>query len=222
MAKSRRLTTSRSEVLLGGYGYSHGYGGGSPETSPELREEDIWAVVINDGVDEQREEDNTTDDSVRYDWTPRAAQGDGRQLRDVRRGGEFQRVGGLSLAFQGSASTATSSPRIVHQYRGSLTTPLAAQPRGGGGSGHLHMATSAPVNVPDWSKIYRVESVESMHDLDDGEDPQPEMVPPHEFLLARSQRMAAASVFEGAGRTLKGRDMSRVRDAVWSQTGFDG
>jgi len=29
-------------------------------------------------------------------------------------------------------------------------------------------------------------------------------------------------VVEGAGRTLKGRDMSRVRDAVWSRTGFDG
>jgi hypothetical protein len=29
-------------------------------------------------------------------------------------------------------------------------------------------------------------------------------------------------VVEGVGRTLKGRDMSRVRDAVWSQTGFYG
>jgi hypothetical protein len=38
--------------------------------------------------------------------------------------------------------------------------------------------------------------------------------------LARQQ--ARASVVEGAGRTLKGRDMSRVRDAVWSRTGFDG
>jgi hypothetical protein len=60
-----------------------------------------------------------------------------------------------------------------------------------------------------------------LHDdsLDDDDDL--EMVPPHEY-LARSRKMAAKSVFEGVGRTLKGRDLSRVRDAVWSQTGFDG
>ncbi|OIW00062.1 hypothetical protein TanjilG_26399 [Lupinus angustifolius] len=82
------------------------------------------------------------------------------------------------------------------------------------------MATSAPVNVPDWSKILRVESVESLHGMDDGNEEEEEvMVPPHEY-LARNK--AANSVFEGVGRTLKGRDLSRVRDAVWSQTGFDG
>jgi hypothetical protein len=88
------------------------------------------------------------------------------------------------------------------------------------------MATSAPVNVPDWSKIYRVNSVESLHDSDDGfDDQETEMVPPHEYLAreyARSRKTGGASVVEGVGRTLKGRDMRRVRDAVWSQTGFDG
>jgi hypothetical protein len=89
-----------------------------------------------------------------------------------------------------------------------------------------NMATSAPVNVPDWSKIYRVNSVESCNDSDDGlDDHESEMVPPHEYLAreyAQSQKMGGASVVEGVGRTLKGRDMSRVRDAVWSQTGFYG
>ncbi|KAF8044977.1 hypothetical protein N665_5873s0001 [Sinapis alba] len=33
---------------------------------------------------------------------------------------------------------------------------------------------------------------------------------------------AADVVSDGVWRTLKGRDMRRVRDAVWSQTGFDG
>lgn len=97
--------------------------------------------------------------------------------------------------------------------------------------GHHHMASSAPVNVPDWSKILRVDSVESLHDMDnngefdDGGGDESEMVPPHEYLAreyARSRKMAANSVFEGVGRTLKGRDMRRVRDAVWNQTGFDG
>ncbi|KAI4298681.1 hypothetical protein L6164_032213 [Bauhinia variegata] len=123
---------------------------------------------------------------------------------------ESSHVGGLSLAFE-DPGNATTSSRILHQYRGHDS---------------VAMATSAPVNVPDWSKILRVDSVESMHDMDDGfDDDESEMVPPHEYLAreyARSRKMAANSVFEGVGRTLKGRDLSRVRDAVWSQTGFDG
>nr|GEY18570.1 hypothetical protein [Tanacetum cinerariifolium] len=99
--------------------------------------------------------------------------------------------------------------RIVHQFRngGDVASPRGRQ-----------VATSAPVNVPDWSKIYRVDSVESMHnDYSDDELSSDHIVPPHEY-LARSHR----SVFEGVGRTLKGRDLSRIRDTVWSQTGFDG
>lgn len=45
-----------------------------------------------------------------------------------------------------------------------------------------------------------------------------EMLPPHE-IVARSQ-IATFSVFEGLGRTLKGRDLRRVRNAVWQKTGF--
>uniref|UniRef100_A0A7N0U724 Uncharacterized protein n=1 Tax=Kalanchoe fedtschenkoi TaxID=63787 RepID=A0A7N0U724_KALFE len=45
------------------------------------------------------------------------------------------------------------------------------------------------------------------------------MLPPHEVVAARSQTMTF-SVFEGVGRTLKGRDLRRVRNAVFQQTGF--
>lgn len=85
---------------------------------------------------------------------------------------------------------------------------------------------SAPVNVPDWSKILKGEasakgkSNEIIHNGEDDEDE--ERMPPHELLAkeyARSQMMTF-SVCEGQGRTLKGRDMSRVRNAVWRQTGF--
>lgn len=118
------------------------------------------------------------------------------------------------MVFEDPASNATAATpaRIVHQFRGQqdgLPSPRGRQE-----------ASSAPVNVPDWSKILRVDSVESLHDAEDDED-ESEMVPPHEY-LARSRKAAAKSVFEGVGRTLKGRDLSRVRDAVWSQTGFDG
>ncbi|CAN0912596.1 hypothetical protein LINGRAPRIM_LOCUS584 [Linum grandiflorum] len=63
-----------------------------------------------------------------------------------------------------------------------------------------------------------------MNEISDGDDSE-EMVPPHEYLArayARSRKMEGALVVEGVGRTLKGRDMRRVRDAVWSQTGFYG
>ncbi|KAJ8427858.1 hypothetical protein Cgig2_015600 [Carnegiea gigantea] len=99
---------------------------------------------------------------------------------------------------------------------------------------HQH---SAPVNIPDWSKIYgksprRKNSAGtsfSTHDDDDDDDDDAHhdeyydyhddddddgggmALPPHEWLarkLARSQ-ISSFSVCEGAGRTLKGRDLSR-------------
>ncbi|KAL1819558.1 hypothetical protein DCAR_0415841 [Daucus carota subsp. sativus] len=80
---------------------------------------------------------------------------------------------------------------------------------------------SLPVNVPDWSKIlgsaYKNRTVE-IDDENEGEDGD-ERVPPHEY-LART-RGASGSVQEGAGRTLKGRDMRMVRNAIWKQTGFE-
>lgn len=121
---------------------------------------------------------------------------------------------------------------------------------------------SAPVNIPDWSKIYGRKSKRSssaaaaqkpayidygydvdnnddgvhghhngIWDSDDDEDDHDghghgygdvNMMPPHEWIaqkLARNQ-ISSFSVCEGAGRTLKGRDLSRVRNAVLTKTGF--
>jgi hypothetical protein len=211
MAKGRKLTTSRSERLLG----SHSQVSNGVDLS-ELGEEDVWSMV-----------DNMTAESnnSQGEWSPRASgESNGsvwarstRQQRRIPR--DDRQVGGLSLAFDDSES-GTSSSRIVHQFRGNEDVS-GVTPR------QRHMATSAPVNVPDWSKILRVDSVDSLHELDPqfDDDRDSEMVPPHEYLAreyARSRKIAATSVFEGVGRTLKGRDMSRSRDAVWSQTGFDG
>ena len=117
---------------------------------------------------------------------------------------------------------------------------------------------SAPVNIPDWSKIYRnnnqhkppknfsrfddynnfyhsaddydagdVDGVvncgggDSDEDLEEDDEYDPKL-PPHEFIatrLARSQ-ISSFSVLEGVGRTLKGRDLSKVRNAVLTKTGF--
>ncbi|KAL0320804.1 UNVERIFIED_CONTAM: hypothetical protein Sradi_5341900 [Sesamum radiatum] len=87
---------------------------------------------------------------------------------------------------------------------------------------------SAPLNIPDWSKIYGTtskttsgfpgsgwESDEDDKEVD-GEDKN--VIPPHEW-IARN-RTSSFSVCEGVGRTLKGRDLSRVRNAVLTKTGF--
>lgn len=225
MAKGRKLTASRSELLLGSYGYSNGRETG--QDASELGEDDVWQTV--DEMVNGDESFAAEDGSGGGDWMSRAATesngslGGFRSRRYAPRAAEHQhrsrQVGGLSLAFDDSGKTGSS--RIVHQFRGQQdVVAAAASPRG------RHMATSAPVNVPDWSKIYRVNSVESLHDSDDAvDDYDEEMVPPHEYLAreyARNRKTATNSVFEGVGRTLKGRDLSRVRDAVWSQTGFDG
>ena len=57
---------------------------------------------------------------------------------------------------------------------------------------------------------------------EDDDDDGNERLPPHELLAreySQSQRITF-SVCEGVGRTLKGRDLSRVRNAVWSHLGF--
>ncbi|CAI9773434.1 unnamed protein product [Fraxinus pennsylvanica] len=91
---------------------------------------------------------------------------------------------------------------------------------------------SAPVSIPDWSKIYGESSkngngddfVRSSweSDGDEDEDDDGNLIPPHEFIarkLARKQ-ISSFSVCEGAGRTLKGRDLSTVRNAILTKTGF--
>ncbi|KAF8006357.1 hypothetical protein BT93_K0603 [Corymbia citriodora subsp. variegata] len=87
----------------------------------------------------------------------------------------------------------------------------------------LAVVSSLPVNVPDWSKINMTRNpgngrgrVES--DDEEGEDDRDSRVPPHEYLARK--RGASLSVHEGIGRTLKGRDLSRVRDAIWKTVGF--
>lgn len=95
-------------------------------------------------------------------------------------------------------------------------------------------AGSLPVNIPDWQKILGVEyrdhqaAAAEWELQSDGDDDYEYgkvagvggvVIPPHE--LAWRGRAASLSVHEGIGRTLKGRDLSRVRDAVWKKTGFE-
>lgn len=84
-------------------------------------------------------------------------------------------------------------------------------------------ASSAPVEVPVWPS-FPLDRPAGWAETEEEEEEPTEggWMPPHEYLARSKGRSGATSVLEGAGRTLKGRDMSRVRDAVWSRTGFDG
>ncbi|CAI8614591.1 unnamed protein product [Vicia faba] len=83
-------------------------------------------------------------------------------------------------------------------------------------------SSSLPMNIPDWSKIlkdeYKKKNKENSDDDEDGYDRETRL-PPHEY-LART-RGASLSVHEGKGRTLKGRDLRSVRNAIWKKVGFE-
>ncbi|KAK9155713.1 hypothetical protein Sjap_003193 [Stephania japonica] len=184
----------------------------------EFGEEDVWSMI--DGALD-RHDDPMLNGAPTPDWPDSHVDAMIRsQQRLMSRERDGERVGGLSLAFEDPSRTGAA--RIVHQFHTQENPKPSQKGR--------HVASSAPVHVPTWSRIERVESTESLNEWDDGsvlsQENESERVPPHEYLAreyARSHKnLVATSVFEGVGRTLKGRDASRVRDAVWSRTGFNG
>lgn len=89
---------------------------------------------------------------------------------------------------------------------------------------------SLPMSIPDWSNILREEYrgnnkySNRWRDLEDDDEDDERVgssgpvIPPHELLWRN--RGNSFSVHEGIGRTLKGRDLSRLRNAVWEKVGF--
>lgn len=182
--------------------YSQGSSGWSSTRNEELQENDVWGVL-----------------------------GESKYISS--RAGNFKDFSTYNAA-HGLPTAAKMIPRTHSSAHHEPVTQIHQQ--------------SAPVNIPDWSKIYgkklsnktsdkslwldqdendgddnddynefRRQNWES--DEDDGDD---NMIPPHEWIakkLARSQ-ISSFSVCEGAGRTLKGRDLKRVRNAILSKTGF--
>ncbi|KAL8496346.1 hypothetical protein ACS0TY_020161 [Phlomoides rotata] len=82
---------------------------------------------------------------------------------------------------------------------------------------------SAPVNIPVMPVALRNRARE-LEDLaseeEEEEDNNGVILPPHEVAASRQSPRLACSVLEGAGRTLKGRDLRQVRNAIWRKTGF--
>ncbi|XP_077228001.1 protein S40-4-like [Tasmannia lanceolata] len=116
-------------------------------------------------------------------------------------------------------------PETKHEFKKQIPSFKITKKPTKRSDGDRTAASSLPVNIPDWSKILREDSrrrefVESDEVELEGDDEI--RVPPHEFLAKQFPRtqIASFSVHEGIGRTLKGRDLSRVRNAIWEKTGF--
>ncbi|KAG6484403.1 uncharacterized protein LOC122009466 [Zingiber officinale] len=171
------------------------------EGIPELEESDVWPELQDASGDHIEYSDADADDGSR---APARRMG-----RSRRRSLGRRYVGGLTLALEDARKG--TSPAAAHP----------SQPR----EGH-RAAASAPMDVPVWpSWLQSGSPAERKADEEEEEEEysgDSEWIPPHEYLARARRRSAATSVLEGVGRTLKGRDMRRVRDAVWSQTGFFG
>lgn len=95
------------------------------------------------------------------------------------------------------------STRSNNQQRHSLKQPRMA-------GNH-----SLPINIPD-SNIFHHTVCDDLEEDGYGE----EMVPPHIITGSRVAGKIAHSVCTGNGRTLKGRDLSQVRNSILRMTGF--
>lgn len=79
------------------------------------------------------------------------------------------------------------------------------------------ISTSIPVNIPEsFSRFRETDVIEDHGDIDDDR----ELVPPHVIVERRIAGKMAFSVCTGNGRTLKGRDLSQVRNSILRMTGF--
>ncbi|KAI5073341.1 hypothetical protein GOP47_0011354 [Adiantum capillus-veneris] len=121
----------------------------------------------------------------------------------------------LATSREKPASHCSSASRMIPQAMGNQLSKVYVERQ------------SAPVQVPDWSKILaktnrKPVAIMDNHGEGGDKDDDYDRLPPHEILAKEYERnqMTTFSVCEGQGRTLKGRDLSRVRDAVWSQMGF--
>lgn len=99
-----------------------------------------------------------------------------------------------------------------------------------------HTATASRVTIPKFNGCFKksapVEISHSSPSCNNGgviggadhheEDDDDKMIPPHEWIAKKlaSTQVSSYSMLEGRGRTLKGRDLRKVRNAILTRTGF--
>ncbi|CAL9062824.1 unnamed protein product [Musa banksii] len=81
---------------------------------------------------------------------------------------------------------------------------------------------SDPIKIPSKSAYARRRRTSNNDDSGDGEDDDDDggRIPPHVIIARRAADRMEFSVRVGKGRTLKGRDLSRVRNSILQMTGF--
>lgn len=135
---------------------------------------------------------------------------------DIRRRGD-------SPVFRGKSSVTSS--RLIPSLPRPPAAPAGGEYLAAQSAPSRKFQQSAPVKVPILlSKgAPRRRNGDELAFVDDGDDDDDEeMLPPHE-IVARGSGVSPRttfSVLEGVGRTLKGRDLRQVRNAVLRQTGF--
>ncbi|CAI0560754.1 unnamed protein product [Linum tenue] len=77
-------------------------------------------------------------------------------------------------------------------------------------------STSVPVDIP--TNVFRFGDSDEYEE--DEEEEEGSIIPPHVILARRVAGKMAFSVCTGNGRTLKGRDLSQVRNSILRMTGF--
>lgn len=170
--------------------------------------EDQWSSIINNNKEEEEFQEFEVWDVMKND------EKENRDNFDI---SLKQRKSFSSVSYSSFAkrSTFISSPQMVIRRAISL---------GNEGKNYSLKQSSAPVRISHLSHKQNKENGEKNKDFveDDGENEEEEMIPPHEYVAKRltSRRVASYSMCEGIGRTLKGRDLCKVRDAILTQTGF--
>ncbi|KAJ4980911.1 hypothetical protein NE237_031748 [Protea cynaroides] len=185
--------------MAGGYDFFSAGNGGRSFRNEDFEEEDVWSVVMD-----------ITESSVSSKF---------RKPKDT--------------------STTVSSTTLTVKR---LPTAPKMIPRTNNSSSDqkLMKQSSAPVNIPDWSKIYGKNQKKGSESSGYGgattvinnggfdgivggdDDDDDDFIPPHEWIRKKPamNQISSFSVCEGVGRTLKGRDLSKVRNAILTRTGF--
>ncbi|XP_010245762.1 PREDICTED: uncharacterized protein LOC104589216 [Nelumbo nucifera] len=129
------------------------------------------------------------------------------------------RKASFSSSSSSTPSPSSSSSRMIPAIPKPPQIPQEREYSQSVPNGKYHQ--SAPVNVPVLPKGAGGSRIRTLFEVEDDEG-EDEMLPPHEIVARGSARspMTTFSVLEGAGRTLKGRDLRQVRNAVWRKTGF--
>ncbi|CAA0841316.1 Protein of unknown function- DUF584 [Striga hermonthica] len=147
------------------------------------------------------------------DQSPRSRSGSGSDSRPV-----FNHRASTSASLSSSSSTSPArSPAMIMIPKRPPPPPLPSERT-------RFQPQSAPVNVPVMPAALARRARELEEVVSEGEEEEDNggvmLLPPHEVVAARNTPMLSCSVLEGAGRTLKGRDLRQVRNAIWRRTGF--